>query len=207
MGCIHLKRRNLHLFICIHAHHSNSRWMDETLPNETLHHVVIEGLLTCTERDQVEKCVLENLTHLYHTNKPQAFFITCTYFAAHLPKTFNVPLIPLDQLLFEQVATLPAIQFVFTNPATVEPTMERYKVWRKKEQLIKIHIIPAIFQYVKEENWTAYEQTIRQFIMQLPKDSPIAFGQLSMELARRKEDYGCLTVLPQTIKKLKSFAW
>ncbi|MEL5989190.1 hypothetical protein AAF454_12325 [Kurthia gibsonii] len=194
------------MFICIHAHHSNQKWMDAALPGESLQHIVIENLLACTERLQVEKKVFEQLESLCENQKPIAIFITCTYFAAHLPKEYKVPLIPLDALLFEQLATLPAIQIVFTNPATVEPTMARYQLWQPENQQVTVHVIPNVFQYIEQEKWEEYTREITQFVANLPQEIPTAFAQLSMECAIRVSDHSCLTALPKTVQKLKSFA-
>lgn len=180
--------------------------MDAALPGESLQHIVIENLLACTERLQVEKKVFEQLESLCENQKPIAIFITCTYFAAHLPKEYKVPLIPLDALLFEQLATLPAIQIVFTNPATVEPTMARYQLWQPENQQVTVHVIPNVFQYIEQEKWEEYTREITQFVANLPQEIPTAFAQLSMECAIRASDYSCLTALPKTVQKLKSFA-
>lgn len=137
------------------------------------------------------KKVFEKLESLCENQKPIAIFIICT----HLPKEYKVLLIPLDALLFEQLATLPAIQIVFTNPATVEPTMARYQLWQPENQHVTIHIIPNVFQYIEQGKWEEYTQEILT-----------AIAQLSMECAIRASDYSCLTALPKTVQKLKSFA-
>lgn len=120
-----------------------------------------------------------------------AIFIICT----HLPKEYKVLLIPLDALLFEQLAILLAIQIVFTNPGTVEPTIARYQSWQPENQHVTIHIIPNVFQYIEQGKWEEYTQEILT-----------AIAQLSMECAIRASDYSCLTALPKTVQKLKSFA-
>lgn len=62
------------MFICIHAHHSNQKWMDAALPGESLQHIVIENLLACTERLQVERRVFEQLESLCE-NQNQLLFL------------------------------------------------------------------------------------------------------------------------------------
>lgn len=73
--------------------------------------------------------------------------------------------------------------------------MARYQSWQPENQHVTIHIIPNVFQYIVQGKWEEYTQEILT-----------AIAQLLMECAIRTGDYSCLTALPKTVQKLKSFA-
>lgn len=130
------------MIICIHAHHSNIEWIEETLTYEPLKHIVLEDLVHI--KDSVKEIVLQKLNEL-STKEVSCFIISCTYFSAHLPKAYAKPIIALDELLFRRIAHESSLQLVFTNEATVEGTLARYEKFKNPNQNLTVHIIKRWF--------------------------------------------------------------
>lgn len=189
------------MIICIHAHESNRQWIEQTLPNEKIQHIILDHLIEESNDFKVKKQVLLHLNTL--RNKETSCFIsTCSYFSAHLPEAYDLPIIALDTLLFQTICQEPKLQLVFTNAATVKGTLERYGKYKDSNQKLTVHIIPNAFEKIMAGEIDLYKKLVQEGMGKLDSEIPIAVGQLSMEIAISKKHFSCLTLLRQEVEKI-----
>lgn len=189
------------MIICVHAHESNKQWIDQTLPDKEIRHIILDHLIEETENFTVKKYVLSQLNTL--RNKETSCFIsTCSYFSAHLPEVYDLPIIALDTLLFQRICEEAKLQLVFTNEATIKGTLARYGHFKKKDQILSVHLIPNIFEILMAGDLSTYKRLLQEGLKELDDTIPFAVGQLSMEIAVESDQFSCLTLLRQEIEKI-----
>lgn len=188
------------MIICIHAHDSNIQWIENTIGDKEIKHIVLEDLVRIKDSVKVKERVLQQLDK-YSARDVSCFIITCTYFSAHLPETYAVPLIALDELLFRRIANEPKIQLVFTNEATIEGTLARYERFKNPNQRLTVHYIENAFDKVMLGEMSAYKRIVKEGLAQLNQEIPIVVGQLSMEIALEKDAISCLALLREEVVK------
>lgn len=189
------------MIICIHAHRSNQQWIDQTLPDEEIQHIILDHLIEETNDFKVKKQVLKHLNEL-RNDKTTCFISTCSYFSAHLPEVYDLPIIALDTLLFQRICEEPKLQLVFTNEATIKGTLARYERFKNKNQILTVHLIPNIFEILMAGDVSTYKRLLQEGLKELNETIPFAVGQLSMEIAVESGPFSCLTLLRQEIEKI-----
>lgn len=189
------------MIVCIHAHESNQQWINQTLSDKKIKHIILDHLIEETNNIKVKKQVLFYLNTL--RNKETSCFIsTCSYFSAHLPASYDLPIIALDTLLFQAICDEPRLQLVFTNEATIEGTLARYEQLKNKKQILTVHLISNAFGKLMAGEVNNYKLAVQEGLQKLDKSVPIAVGQLSMEMAVNDGQFSCLTLLRQEIEKI-----
>ncbi|MCU5500116.1 hypothetical protein OCF63_19335, partial [Bacillus wiedmannii] len=123
---------------CLHAHYSNIEYIENafSLFNIELIHFVDPALMyrvTLNENFQESDAqfkVKEQIEWIAQCNV-DAILITCTNYIAILQEdqlSISVPIIKIDEPFFDYLCNIQQPQTIlFTNPATVEGTVERLK--------------------------------------------------------------------------------
>ncbi|MFB0842123.1 hypothetical protein [Paenibacillus oleatilyticus] len=188
---------------CLHAHHSNIRYLEEGLDREAfscLHfvdpgaiHWLTRAAASEGEARQVQAKLRGQLEWTAGCGV-DAIVITCTnYIAALSPlrealeATGGVPVIAIDEPWFDELLKLGDEAVVaFTNPATVEGTMERlYARARLQGRTFKAQTAvsgPGCFELLLQGEEAAYAEQAEAFLLGLIQraSAPVAAAQLSM---------------------------
>ncbi|MFB6362697.1 hypothetical protein ACFCP7_01375 [Paenibacillus elgii] len=187
---------------CLHAHHSNIRYLEEGLAREAFSclHFVDPGAIhwltraAASEGARQVQAKLRGQLEWIAGCGVDAIVITCTnYIAALSPweqaveATGGIPVIAIDEPWFDELLKLGDEAVVaFTNPATVEGTMERLHAHAKLQgRAFKGQTAlsdPACFEMLLQGREAAYAEQVEAFLLDLIQKSsaPVAAAQLSM---------------------------
>ncbi|MDQ0218788.1 hypothetical protein ELQ35_05255 [Peribacillus cavernae] len=186
---------------CLHAHYSNIDYIENALsPYEIdLLHFVDPGLMyrvTAEEgyrsSDAQEK-VRQQIESIAQC-KVDAILITCTNYIAILQEThlsISVPIIKIDEPYFERICNIQHPQTIFfTNPATVEGTVQRLEQYANThEKLVDVEIvvIENTFELVMQGRQEEYNHEVSKYLIQRMKSGNrvMSVAQLSMLNAAR----------------------
>ncbi len=202
---------------CLHAHHSNIEYIElafHNTENVELIHFVDPGLIQQVSKgtNRLASKVKEQLEWMEGCNM-DAILITCTNYIALLEKEqleLSIPIIKIDEPFFETLCEEKQPQTVlFTNPETVEGTMNRlqqYALLHEKSINTKIKVIDNTFELIMQGKKEAYNNAIRQTLHHLEEEQRhISVAQLSMvEAARQFEKESTLTIT-HPLKSLAKF--
>ena len=132
---------------CLHAHYSNIEYIENALSpfNIELIHFVDPALMYRVTSDEnfqesdAQNKVKEQIEWIAKCNV-DAILITCTNYIAILQEdqlSISVPIIKIDEPYFDYICNIQQPQTIlFTNPATVDGTMERLKQYANNHQKI-----------------------------------------------------------------------
>lgn len=203
---------------CLHAHYSNIEYIENALAsfNIELVHFVDPGLMDRLTSDQnfheadAQQKVKEQIEWIAQSNI-DAILITCTNYIAILQEdqlSISVPIIKFDEPFFDFICKIQQPQTVlFTNPATVEGTMERLKYFADTSQKtlnIEVVVLNNTFELIMQGRKEEYNQEVARMLEQLNNDDKIiSVAQLSMVDAAQlvEAKTGCSIANP-----LKTFA-
>ena len=202
---------------CLHAHHSNIEYIEQAfqnIENVELVHFVDPGLIQQVSKgtDRLASKMKEQLEWMEGCNL-DAILITCTNYIALLEEEqleLSIPIIKIDEPFFETICEVKLPQTIlFTNPETVEGTMNRlrqYALLHGKYINTKIKIIDNTFELIMQGKKEAYNNAIRQTLHHLEEEQRhISVAQLSMvEAARQFEKESTLTIT-HPLKSLAKF--
>ncbi|SCZ10978.1 hypothetical protein SAMN05720606_12452 [Paenibacillus polysaccharolyticus] len=183
---------------CFHAHHSNIRLIEQALIsyNIELVHYVDPGLDRLKHDEHFNSALVRekvNQTLQWMSRcHADAILVTCTLFAAVLEQIQPLPIRVTgidDSLLAMMVKHPKRYLLAFTNPATVEPTMARYRDYmdrhlagKDKPELESV-LLPGLFDMImrgdQEGYITALEEALQQLALER-KDTCLVAAQLSM---------------------------
>jgi len=183
---------------CFHAHYSNIRLIEQALTSYNLElvHYVDPGLDRLKHDDEfnstlVREKVNQTLQWMSRCHA-DAILVTCTLFAAVLEQIQPLPIMVTgidDSLLAMMVKHPKRYLLAFTNPATVEPTMARYRDYldrhlagKDKPELESV-LFPGLFDMVMRGDQEGYIKALKEVLQQLAlerKDTCIVAAQLSM---------------------------
>ncbi|MBW5446268.1 hypothetical protein GE107_09375 [Cohnella sp. CFH 77786] len=187
---------------CFHAHHSNIELIERALSayEVELVHFVDPGLDRIKKdadftRETVEMKVKGTLAWIARCHV-DAVLVTCTFFTAALQgeeKAGGIPLFQIDEPLFEFISgTERPVIVAFTNPDTVQGTMEQLSAYlRRKGREVEAapclleNTFPLIMQGKKSE----YTKHVTEGLARLVREHPgkaVAAAQLSMVPAARQ---------------------
>ncbi|CAM5195746.1 Glutamate racemase OS=Lysinibacillus sphaericus OX=1421 GN=LS41612_01895 PE=4 SV=1 [Lysinibacillus sphaericus] len=131
--------------------------------------------------------------------------ITCTNYIALLKEEqllLSIP-IKMDEPFFQMICEETQPQFIlFTNPATVDGTMERlyqYAKRHKKAINVQVKVLDNTFDLIMQGNKAAYNNAIIQYFREIMNDGlRIAVAQLSMVEAAQQfeEEFGVAITHP-----------
>ncbi|MBM7664070.1 glutamate racemase [Solibacillus kalamii] len=180
---------------CLHAHYSNIEYIENVLApfNIELVHFVDPGLMNRLTSDQkfnevdAQQKVKEQLEWIAQTNV-DAILITCTNYIAILKDdqlSIPVPIIKLDEPFFDFICNIQQPHtLLFTNPATVEGTMERLRLFAdtyQKSLNIEVVVLNNMFDLIMQGRKKEYDQEVARMLEQLIYDDKIiSVAQLSM---------------------------
>ncbi|MFL0583966.1 hypothetical protein ACH0B6_15430 [Solibacillus silvestris] len=180
---------------CLHAHYSNIEYIENVLApfNIELVHFVDPGLMNRLTSDQkfnevdAQQKVKEQLEWIAQTNV-DAILITCTNYIAILQDdqlSIPVPIIKLDEPFFDFICNIQQPHtLLFTNPATVEGTMERLRLFAdtyQKSLNIEVVVLNNMFDLIMQGRKKEYDQEVARMLEQLIYDNKIiSVAQLSM---------------------------
>lgn len=197
----------------MHVHHSNIDYIEKALSPYQVEiiHFVDPGLMyrvtsekEFEERDAHHK-VKEQIEWIASC-QVDAILITCTHYIALLKEeslTVSVPILKIDEPFFESVCQIQQPQTIlFSNPATVEGTMQRlneYVETRKKTVGdIKVRVLDDTFEFFMKGLKEEYDQAISHALNGVAgtENRVLSVAQLSMvEGARQAEQQTGKTIL------------
>ncbi len=138
---------------CLHAHYSNIEYIENALSpyDIELIHFVDPALMYRVTSDgkfqesDAQNKVKEQIEWIAKCNV-DAILITCTNYISILQEeqlSISVPIIKIDEPYFHYICNIQQLQTIlFTNPATVEGTVERLKHYADNHQKsINIEVI------------------------------------------------------------------
>ncbi|PFC74909.1 hypothetical protein CN290_10930 [Bacillus cereus] len=190
---------------CLHAHYSNIDYIENALSpfNIELIHFVDPALIyrvTSNENFQESDAqfkVKEQIEWIAQCNV-DAILITCTNYIAILQEdqlSISVPIIKIDEPFFDYICNIEQPQtLLFTNPATVEGTVERLKHHANNQQKsldLEFIVINSTFELLMQGLKEEYNQEISNFLNQIINDEKkvISVAQLSMVDASQQVEY------------------
>ena len=188
---------------CLHAHHSNIGYIEDIIPHHALEavHFVEPGLLqrigsdpSFSLEDAAEQ-VRKQLTWMSACGV-DALLITCTNYIAAMPDEAtapDLPVIKIDEPFFAYLLQQPPRHLLlFSNPATVEGTMQRFQEYagaRGLQPEIEVEIIPNSFQLFVTGQTETYNRAVAERLrelLRLDRYTSLSVGQLSMVDAARR---------------------
>lgn len=187
---------------CFHAHHSNIEHIEQALGAyevELIHFVDpgLDRIKTDTDfnLETAEKKVIETLDWIAKCHV-DAILITCTFFTAVFRDDLHrypIPVIKIDIPLFQEVCRNeePKI-FVFTNPNTVQGTLEQLSSFSErlgKKIQVEAMVLDHTFELIMQGKKEAYIAAVSMGLSQIAADNPdklVIAAQLSMVPAARQ---------------------
>ncbi|MDP5273251.1 hypothetical protein [Chengkuizengella axinellae] len=188
---------------CLHAHYSNVQYIENALSeyDVELLHFVDPGLMNRVTSDHnfqnsdAQTKVKDQIEWIAQC-KVDAILITCTNYIAILQEdqlSTSVPIIKIDEPYFEYICRTEKPQTIFfSNPATVEGTMERLKQYAKKKHKVidtEVVVIKNSFELIMQGLKEEYNQEVSKSLKEkISEDKMISVAQLSMvEAAKQVE--------------------
>lgn len=190
---------------CLHAHYSNIEYIENALSsfNIELIHFVDPALMYRVTSDEnfqesdAQIKVKEQIEWIAKCNV-DAILITCTNYIAILQEeqlSISVPIIKIDEPFFDYICNIQQPQTIlFTNPATVEGTVERLNHYANNHQKsldFEVIVIKNTFELIMQGLKEEYNKEISKFLNQIIKDGKkvVSVAQLSMVDASRQVEY------------------
>lgn len=186
---------------CLHAYHTNIGYINAALAerNVELIHFVDPGLIKRLSTDSrfnielAKQKVIEQIQWMA-CEDVDAILITCTNYIALLDEhqlNISKPVFKLDELLFQSICSIAEPQILlFSNPATVEGTMDRLAQYASAKHIdrsiinnIEVRIVENSFSLLMQGEQQRYTETIKSYtesLIESHPDKPISVAQLSM---------------------------
>jgi hypothetical protein len=192
---------------CYHAHHSNIDYIGQALGayEVELVHFVDPGMdrlksdASFTARQGQRK--ISDMLGWIASCHVDAILVTCTFFTANmteqLESTLHVPVIKIDDPMLALICNESKPQLlVFTNPATVQGTMDRVQQFAQDRQPLRLQnrLLDGTFQFMMRGNKQAYIERVREGLEQLAAEFPghrLWAVQLSMVAAAEQASAAC----------------
>jgi hypothetical protein len=195
---------------CLHAHYSNIEYIENAFApyNIELVHFVDPGLMfqvtnNNLQETEAQRKVKEQIEWIAQC-QVDAILITCTNYIAILQEdqlSTSVPIIKIDEPFFDYICTIGQPQTIlFSNPATVEGTMERLKHHASQQQKtldLEVIVINNTFDLFMRGLKEDYDQEVSKFLSQIINEKKvISVAQLSMvDAARQVENQTSKTII------------
>ncbi|WP_175074082.1 hypothetical protein [Terribacillus sp. AE2B 122] len=189
---------------CLHAHYSNIDYIEKALSSYDIEliHFVDPGLMHRFTYDKTFKAadaqnkVKQQIEWIAQCDV-DAILITCTNYIAVLQEeelSTSIPIYKIDEPYFEIITNIKQPQTIlFTNPATVNGTMERlnqYASKHKKTLNIDVIVIDNTFKLIMKGLKQEYDREISKYLSKIIKrDKIISVAQLSMVDAAKEVEY------------------
>ncbi len=188
---------------CLHMHHSNIPYVDSILSPDQVEivHFVEPGLMRRIgseegiSSDEAQAQVRRQVSWMASCGF-DAILITCTNYIATLPdepSDLPMPVLKIDEPFFDALLEWDAPHLVlFTNPATVEGTMRRFREHAARagrSPNIDVAVIEGTFDLVMAGKTAEYAEAVAGRLREIVASGrygAISVGQLSMaESAQR----------------------
>jgi hypothetical protein len=198
---------------CLHAHYSNIEYIENAFApyNIELIHFVDPGLMNQVTKNKnfqeskAQRKVIEQIEWIAQC-QVDAILITCTNYIALLQEdqlSTSVPIIKIDEPFFDYLCNIGIGQpqtILFSNPATVEGTMERLRHHASQQQKtldLEVFVINNTFDLFMRGLKEEYNQEISTFLNQIINEKKvISVAQLSMvDAARQVENQSSKTII------------
>lgn len=187
---------------CLHAHHSNIEYIEAGLSpyDIELVHFVDPALIHRVTSDanfkesDAHKKVKEQIEWIAQS-RVDAILITCTNYIAFLQEdlsSLSLPIIKIDEPYFEYICHIhKPHSILFTNPLTVDGTMERLKEFARSHQKaidVEAIVINNTFELIMRGLKEEYNQEISRFLRHKVNDENkvLSVAQLSMVHAAKQ---------------------
>jgi hypothetical protein len=182
---------------CFHAHYSNIQHIEKALkPYQVeLVHFVDPGLdrikMDADFTNEIaQKKIRETLDWIANCHV-DAILITCTFFTAAMTQTrmtdATLPIVKIDEPLFQEICQTNQPQIVvFTNPNTVQGSMDQLHAYAKKlDKVIQVEsiLLPHTFELIMQGKQNEYIEQVVQGLAHIKDQHPetnIFAAQLSM---------------------------
>lgn len=203
---------------CLHAHPSNQSYIEDVFGDTDLelHHTVDSSFIERATKDldfNPHKQQAYAINHLMKEEEADIILLTCTQYIAALGDQhhlFKQPIVPIDEPIFELICQRKGpLQLVFSNPDTVDGTMERLKSYAKEHgrQIdAEVIVMEGVFHLCLNGDMQDYEELIKKQLRRcMKKSGDICVMQLSMVHAAQqmKEETGVPIIHP--LSPLKQF--
>ena len=204
---------------CLHAHYSNIQYIENAFSSFDLDliHFVDPALMHRVTSDSnfseadAQRKVKEQIEWMAQC-AVDAILITCTNYIAILQEdelSISLPIIKIDEPYFESLCEIQEPQIIlFTNPATVEGTIERlhhYANLHEKSLELEVTVIEDTFELIMQGLKEEYNEEILKFLTQLiNKEKVISVAQLSMVDAARQFESEIATAIINPLNPLVS---
>jgi hypothetical protein len=182
---------------CLHAHYSNIDYIEIALSayDVELSHFVDPGLMVRVMTDpdfaesDAQRKVKEQVEWVVQSGV-DAVLITCTNYIALLGElSTNVPIIKMDEPYFEALCQTDQPQTIlFTNPDTVQGTMNRLQQYAKSKQKmldIEVQVIENTFALIMSGKKDEYQNEVYNFLKKY-QQRVVSVAQLSMVSAAQQ---------------------
>jgi hypothetical protein len=181
---------------CLHSHYSNIEYIANALSSYEIEliHFVDPGLMYQVtydenlQQNEAQRKVKEQIQWIARCNV-DAILITCTNYIAILQEdqlSISVPIIKIDEPYFDSICDIQGPQTIlFTNPSTVEGTLERLNSYANNHQKslnLEVIVINNTFELIMQGQNEEYTFEIAKFLNQIMKEEKkvISVAQLSM---------------------------
>ncbi|GED70541.1 hypothetical protein BRE01_42430 [Brevibacillus reuszeri] len=183
---------------CLHGHFSNISLLADAFASVAIDmvHYVDPGLLLNSEGKNAlsykqSQAKLQEQLNWMQTSAPDAMVITCTQYAAcvtdEVEAASALPIFTIDQPFFHEICHRAEPQILlFSNPATVDPTMNRLRDYAHLHGLhpqIEVSIIEGAFTLLLDNKQDAYREAVKNELQKLATahhHASLAVAQLSM---------------------------
>ncbi|MGE7942084.1 hypothetical protein ACQKNB_08345 [Lysinibacillus xylanilyticus] len=202
---------------CLHAHHSNIEYIEQAFQNNEnveLVHFVDPGLIQQVSKgtDGLAFKVKEQLEWMESCDM-DAILITCTNYIALLEEEqmeLSIPIIKIDEPFFEALCEEKQPQTIlFTNPETVEGTMNRLQQYAEqhgKSIVVVTKVIDNTFELIMQGKKEAYNNAIMQTFHDIAwEQRQISVAQLSMVEAAQQFEKESASTITHPLKSLVKF--
>ncbi|WP_342496698.1 hypothetical protein [Bacillus sp. FSL K6-3149] len=203
---------------CLHAHPSNQSYIEEVFGDTDveLHHTVDSSFIERATQDpdfNPHKQQTYAINKLMKEDEADIILLTCTQYIAALGDQqylFKQPIVPIDEPLFELICQRKGpLQLVFSNPDTVDGTMERLESYAKehgKQIDAGVMVMEDIFHLCLNGDMHAYEEQIKKQLRRcMKKSGDICVMQLSMVYAAQQMEKETGIPIIHPLSPLKQF--
>jgi hypothetical protein len=183
---------------CLHAHYSNIEYIQKALASDELElmHFVDPGLMSRIAADpnfdaaSARNKVVEQIQWISKASA-DGILITCTNYIALLEEDrlqLSIPILKIDEPFFHHVCNNTGPQvLLFTNPATVDGTMNRLHEYAKRHNKqmshVETRVIENTFDLIMKGHKERYVSEVSNYIRKLllsDKNRIVSVAQLSM---------------------------
>ncbi|TQR23618.1 aspartate/glutamate racemase family protein [Bacillus safensis] len=204
---------------CLHAHPSNQSYIEDVFGDTDvdLHHTVDSSFIERATQD----CAFDHykqktyaVNKLKQESEADLILLTCTQYIAALgdqQHLFTQPIVPIDEPLFEMICEKKGpLQLVFSNPDTVEGTMQRlesYATERGKQVEVELVVMEDAFHLCLNGDMQAYDEQIKEQLRRCMKQKGkgICVMQLSMVHAAQQMERETGVPIIHPLSSLKQF--